>query len=143
MTRNCFAVINQRSDWDQYINLSTCSACIAELFFWLNNLSLLSPLDLFISDCSTDFYIFSDASETGAVGYIVNSPYICHKTWLDHEKVKSSTWREIKAIQLTLNSFKVLKDCSVTVNTNNQNAVIIVEKGSKVSELQYLALDIF
>ena len=143
MTRNCFAVINQRSDWDQYINLSTCSACIAELFFWLNNLSLLSPLDLFISDCSTDFYIFSDASETGAAGYIVNSPYICHETWLDHEKVKSSTWREIKAIQLTLNSFKVLKDCSVTVNTNNQNAVIIVEKGSKVSELQYLALDNF
>jgi hypothetical protein len=143
MTRNCFAVINQRSDWDQYINLSTCSACIAELFFWLNYLSLLSPLDLFISDCSTDFYIFSDASETGAAGFIVNSPYICHKAWLDHEKVKSSTWREIKAIQLTLKSLKVLKDCSVTVNTNNQNAVIIVEKGSKVSELQYLALDIF
>jgi hypothetical protein len=92
-------------DWDQYINLNTCSACIAELFFWLNNLSLLSPLDLFISDCSTDFYIFSDASETGAAGYIVNSPYICHKTWLDHEKVKSSTWREIKAIQLTLKTF--------------------------------------
>lgn len=143
MTRNCFAVINQRSDLDQYINLSTCSACIAELFFWLNNLSLLSPLDLFISDCSTDFYINSDASETGAAGYIVNSPYICHKTWLDHEKVKTSIWREIKAIQLTLKSFKVLKDCSVTVNMDNQNVVIIVEKGSKVSELQYLALDIF
>ena len=41
-------------------------------------------------------------------------------------------------------SFKeLLKNSSVTVHTDNQNAVSIVQKGSKVTDLQELALQIF
>ena len=60
------------------------------------------------------------------------------------EADKSSTWREIKAVELCLLSFKdVLKGSSVTCYTDSQNAASIILKGSKVHELQSLALTIF
>jgi len=55
------------------------------------------------------------------------------KRWLKSEAGKSSTWREIKAIELCLLSFKnVLKGSSVTCYTDGQNAASIVLKGIKV-----------
>ena len=66
------------------------------------------------------------------------------KTWLKLEAGKSSTQREIKAVELILLSFKdVLKGSSVTCYTNGQNAASIILKGSKVHELQSLVLTIF
>ena len=60
------------------------------------------------------------------------------------EASKSSTWREIKAVELCLLSFKdVLKGSSVTCYTDSQNAANIILKGSKVHELQSLALTVF
>jgi hypothetical protein len=60
------------------------------------------------------------------------------------EAGKSSTWREIKAVELCLLSFKdVLKGSSVICYTDSQNAASIILKGSKVHELQILALTIF
>jgi hypothetical protein len=56
----------------------------------------------------------------------------------------SSTWREIKAVELCLLSFKdVLMGSSVTCYNNSQNVASIILKGSKVHELQSLALTIF
>lgn len=66
------------------------------------------------------------------------------KTWLKSEAGKSSTWREIQAVELCLLSFKdVLKGSSVTWYTDSQTAASIILKGSKVHELQSLALTIF
>ena len=67
-----------------------------------------------------------------------------HKSWLHFEATKSSTWREIKAIQLCLLAFsKKLKESTVTFYTDSQNAASIVLKGSRIPELQALALSIF
>ncbi|VDI31447.1 Hypothetical predicted protein [Mytilus galloprovincialis] len=86
----------------------------------------------------------ADASNTGAAGYIDNLKQIMHKSWSDDEKLKSSTWREVKAIELSILSFaRLLKHCTVSFYTDNQNAVTIVHKGSKVPELQSLALSIY
>ncbi|CAC5400445.1 unnamed protein product [Mytilus coruscus] len=85
-----------------------------------------------------------DESNTAAAGYIDNLEQIIHKSWSDDEKLKSSTWREVKAKELSILSFaRLLKKCTVSFYTDNQNAVTIVHTGSKVPELQSLALSIY
>ena len=67
-----------------------------------------------------------------------------YETWLKLEAGKSSTWRDIKAAQLCLLSFKdVVNGSSVTCYTDSQNAASIILKETKVYELQSLALTIF
>ncbi|CAC5397189.1 unnamed protein product [Mytilus coruscus] len=142
MSRGLFTVINLRQDWDQSININHCSTCIRDLIFWRDNICKLEPVSLLRLD--SEFYIFTDASNTAAAGYIDNLEQIMHKSWSDDEKLKSSTWREVKAIELSLLSFaRLLKTCTVSFYTDNQNAVTIVHKGSKVPELQSLALSIY
>ena len=142
MSRGLFEVINLRQDWNQSININHCNACIRDLIFWRDNIFELEPVSLLGLD--SEFYIFTDASNTGAAGYIDNLKQIMHKSWSDDEKLKSSTWREVKAIELSILSFaRLLKHCTVSFYTDNQNAVTIVHKGSKVPELQSLALSIY
>ena len=67
-----------------------------------------------------------------------------HKYWVNKEATKSFTWREVKTIELFMDSFKhLLKISSVTFFTNNQNAACIIKKGRKIPELQTLALLIY
>ncbi|CAC5382187.1 unnamed protein product [Mytilus coruscus] len=123
MTRNIFSVINQREHCDQFVNIFTFPDCIEELRFWQENILSLKPSELF--NIYSDFHVFTDASDTGAGGFVSDSAYIFHKMWLNHEKVRSSTWREIKAIQICLKSCnKVLRNSTITVHTDNQNARI-------------------
>ncbi|CAC5420006.1 unnamed protein product [Mytilus coruscus] len=75
---------------------------------------------------------FTDASDTGAAGFIQNSTKFLHKMWLETERGRSSTWREVKAIQLCVSAFsKLLQNSIVTFHTDNKNAVSIINKGSK------------
>ena len=142
MTRNIFSVINIRDYWDQYVNIGKYPDCINELIFWRDNLPLLKAVDL-VKNIS-NFHIFTDASDTGAAGFIQNSTKILHKMWLETERGRSSTWREVKAIQLCVSAFsKLLQNSIVTFHTDNKNAVSIINKGSKVQELQQLSLEIY
>ncbi|CAC5377059.1 unnamed protein product [Mytilus coruscus] len=45
-------------------------------------------------DFSAHTDTFTDASDTGAAGFIQNSTKILHKMWLETERGRSSTWRE-------------------------------------------------
>ena len=84
------------------------------------------------------------ASDVSAGGFIKNSHLVMFKRWLKSEAGKSSTWRDIKAVELCLFSFKdVLKGSSITSYTDSQSAATITLKGSKVHELQSLAFTIF
>lgn len=50
------------------------------------------------------------------------------RIWTKSEAERSSTWRELKAIEVTLAMFKVeLQGKNVKVHTDNQNAVRIIE----------------
>ncbi|CAG2235115.1 unnamed protein product [Mytilus edulis] len=84
MTRNIFSVINIRDYWDQYVNIGKYPDCINELIFWRDNLPLLKAVDL-VKNIS-NFHIFTDASDTGAAGFIQNSTKILHKMWLETER---------------------------------------------------------
>ncbi|VDI45921.1 Hypothetical predicted protein, partial [Mytilus galloprovincialis] len=89
--------------------------------------------------------IYSDASGKGAGAYSVElDKKHFHETWDFSEAQESSTWRELKAIELALISFKnVFEGKTLKWYTANQNCVKIVKTGSMNEKLQILALSIF
>lgn len=112
------------------------------MLFWRDNVASIEPVPLLGK--ASEFNVFTDASDVAAAGYIEHLGCVMHKCWSAGEKLKSSTWREIKAIELSLYSFiSLFKDSTVSFYTDNKNAVSVVHKGSKNHELQMLALAIF
>ncbi|CAC5382726.1 unnamed protein product [Mytilus coruscus] len=115
---------------------------IREILFWRQNIVSLKPVAILRENW--DFKVFTDASDGAGAGFVANSDYIMHKQWLQHKVIKSSTWRELKAVELSIDSFKhLLSNSSVSFFTDNQSAVGIIQKGSYVPELQtkYFLLD--
>ena len=90
-------------------------------------------------------FVYSDASVTGCGSVItLNEETICHKMWADWEREKSSTWRELSAIDFSLRSFTDLfKSTHVKWFTDSQAAATIVEEGSVKFDLHMLAVNIF
>ena len=71
-------------------------------------------------------------------------PDIAHSQWSQYEASLSSTWRELKAVAMVLDSFaSKLAGHRVKWFTYNQNVVQIMEAGSKKQHLQVIALSIF
>jgi hypothetical protein len=137
-----FSALNQKLEWNSNLNIYHQQNCIRELMFWKLNVSNLKPVFLLEKESAYD--ILTETSDVGAAGFIKNSHLVMFEIWLKLEAGKSSTWREIKAVELCLLSFKdVLKGRSVTCYTDSQNAASSILKGSKVHELQSLALTIF
>ena len=88
--------------------------------------------------------LFTDSSLTGCGGFIQNSTYVCHKNWSAEESQKSSTCRELVAINFALEAFdNHLAGQLVSCNTDNHNVVRIIQACSMVKELQDTALSIF
>lgn len=81
--------------------------------------------------------LFSDASEFADAGYsIEQDTKIVHYMLSDWEKSKSSTWRELKAICVAIES--ICNDLSgrlVKVYIDNQNSLLIACKGSMNNKL--------
>ncbi|CAH3128854.1 unnamed protein product, partial [Porites lobata] len=76
--------------------------------------------------------------------FIQNENKVFHQNWSPAERKKSSTWRELKTVELALISFAPsLHSMQITWFTDNANVASIVHSGSKVPELQDLALRIF
>ena len=69
---------------------------------------------------------------------------MAHGAWSDEEMAQSSTWRELKAVRMTL-QFLVskLKNERVKWFSDNQNEVSILEIGSKKPNIQEEALAVF
>ena len=62
----------------------------------------------------------------------------------EEESEKSSTWREISAIEFTLKAFvHLLKNSSVLWKTDNYDSTFIVNSGSSKDDLQKTAGNIF
>ena len=142
ITRCMFSALNQKLDWNNNLNIYHKQNCIRELMFWKLNISNLKPVLILEKESAYD--IVTDDSDVGAAGLNKNSNLVMFETWLKLEAGKSSTWREIKAVELCLLSFKDgLKGRSVTCYIDSQNAAISILNGSKVHEPQSLALTIF
>jgi len=143
MTRKIYKEIDNRTNWDSNEFLSPM--VISELEFWHKNLDSLNKKSLFVIQ-NPEVFSFSDASSVACGGFVLkdSKAKIAHKNWSDVEKGKSSTWRELTAIEFCLKSFSpFLHSKTVFWNTDNQAASIIVEKGSRINELQKIALNIF
>lgn len=64
--------------------------------------------------------------------------------WTSEESGKSSTWREMKAVETTLlSSADKISNRTVKVYTDNQNVVKIVKSGSMKKDLHDIACKIF
>ncbi|XP_013410234.1 uncharacterized protein LOC106173608 [Lingula anatina] len=144
MTRNMHQVINDRRNWDGIEDLKDKSDLRNELKFWLSNIDRLNRRVMFVEDVPK-ILGFSDASEHACGGYLIRcNSEICHKMWSDSEKKRSSTWRKLKALFMSLQSFtKFIKNRKIGWFTDNQNVVRIVQTGSTKVHLQTLALNIF
>ena len=89
--------------------------------------------------------VYSDASEVAYGGYMVGvGGEVAHENWSLEESQKSSTWRELAAVERILRAFATnLTGGAVCWFTDNQAVSYIVEVGSRKEELQTLALAIF
>ena len=112
------------------------SYCIEELYFWRNNLNSIKVRDFFLFNKPQRF-AYSDASATGCGSVItLNEDCVCHKLWEPSECSKSSTWRELAAIDFSLESFApILEGSLVKWFTDSQTAARIIEVGSMELDL--------
>ena len=142
MTRSLYAVVNTKVSWDSTVVL-TKEAC-SELVFWSQNVGSLNCRCPWLPLCQPAKLVYSDASDYACGSFIHSEGKMFQQNWSPVERNNSSTWRELKAVELALISFAPsLLGKQVAWFTDNTNVVSIVHSGSKVTELQDLALRIF
>ena len=97
------------------------------MFFWTENLTCFG---------------FSDGSASGWCAVIaLELQHVCHKLWDSSEASKSSTRRELAAIDFAIESFSsVLESTHVKWYTDNQATAKIVDVGSMKPDLHKLRL---
>ena len=89
--------------------------------------------------------MYSDASETGYGGYVVeHGPCVAYGQWTQDEACQSFTWRELVAVFRVLSSVaNKLGNARVWWFTDNQNVACILQVGSKKPLLQAVAVKVF
>ena len=142
MTRSLYAVLNSKSAWCQKLVLTP--EALMEVRFWVGEMENFNGQHIWPRPSAVRL-VYSDASSTGHGGYLVeHGNKIANGHWSENESKQSSTWRELRAVQLVLESFQLqLKNERVRWFTDNQNVVRIVQHGSRISDLQTEALTIF
>ena len=142
MTRSMYGVLNAKQSWCQCLLLSPEAK--QELNFWLDQLSNFNGSDIWPRPSAVRM-VYSDASSTGYGGYMVeHGDKVATGQWSAEEANQSSTWRELHAVRLVLESFKgMLSNERIRWFTDNQNVVRIVLYGSRKPELEAEALSIF
>ena len=103
----------------------------SELKLWLAKIREFNGQNLWPKPSAVRV-VFSDASDTGFGGYTVeHGGLIANGQWSREEAQQSSTWRELRAVRLVLESFgPKLQNERVRWFTDNQNVVRIVLGGS-------------
>jgi ribonuclease HI len=128
--------------WDEIINMN--DEAKVEIKFWLNNCQSLPQKRFFAKKLLPDKIVYTDASSFPCECFAVETyTRVVHKMWSSEEALKSSTYRELKAVFITLFSLQdVFQNRLVKIYTDNQNVVRITNAGSMKSELQSLAIEI-
>jgi hypothetical protein len=84
MTRCMFSVLNEKSHWNQILNIAHTQDCIGELLFWKSNILKLEPQSLLQK--SSSYNLYTVASNSAAAGFIENFDLVIHKPWLPSEE---------------------------------------------------------
>ena len=129
MTRHCSMSVAAANDWDSKFKLD--QYCIQEIRFWENNIDKLDSRE--VNPISNN----SDASQSGCGAHMaLNGEQVCHKQWTEVESRKSSTWRELSAVEFALKSFlPMLKHSYVKWYSDSQVACTIARVGSMKKDL--------
>ena len=118
---------------------------IRELIFWRGNFLKLDGQPIWQSSPRIDVISYSDASSTGLGSYVVQlGDTVARGQWQQQDARRSSTYGELKAIRLVLDSFTQrlqFKECKH--RTDNQNTCSVLCIGSKNQDLQQEAIKIF
>ena len=139
MTRSLYVLLKY---WNDQLTLD--ERATAELQFWKSSLLGYDSQPIWRQPDAVRV-VYSDASDTGFGAYTVeHAGEVAHGHWDPLEAQQSSTWRELRAVGLVLDSLMVkLKNCTVRWFTDNQNVARILQVGSKTPLLQQEALHVF
>ena len=104
MTRGLYAALNKRLSWSQKLELTVEAS--EEMNFWINNLEKFNGHDIWPKPSAIRM-VYSDASNTGYGGYTVeHGNLVANGQWSKEEAAQSSTWHELHAVRMVLESFK-------------------------------------
>ena len=110
MTRSMYAMLDCREYWCQTIPIT--EEARKELNFWLEQIDSISGQEIWHSPSAVRV-VYSDASNTGYGGFTVEHRcHIVQGMWPEDEAKQSSTWREIRAVRLVLESLIPMQKCS-------------------------------
>ena len=114
-----------------------------ELTFWSSSLEGYNSRPIWHSPSAVRV-VYSDASETGNGGFVVeHGACVSHGQWTAEQAKYSSTWRELSAVRMVLAAVAdKLSNCRVRWFTDNQNVVRILQVGSRKPDLQSVALKV-
>uniref|UniRef100_A0A1X7USH4 Tyr recombinase domain-containing protein n=1 Tax=Amphimedon queenslandica TaxID=400682 RepID=A0A1X7USH4_AMPQE len=121
-TRGLYRLLNSRFSW--FVDLKVSLEAKEELRFWAEKLVLYNG-HRFWNAPSAVRVVFSDASGLGYGGYMVeHGCHVAQGQWTEHERGKSSTWRELAAVVRVLGAFaSKLAGNRVKWCTDNQNVI--------------------
>lgn len=116
-----------------------------ELLFWSENIDSLDFQSFAHYTRLPEIVLYTDASSHACAGFCVQiSDSRFHSVWSPVERSLSSTWRELRGVELALQSYAPQLDKKyVHVFTDCQNVARILEVGSVKPALQDIALRIF
>ena len=142
MTRSMYALLETRNSWGEGLEISPEAR--HELKFWEACLADYSFQPIWHRPSAVRV-VYSDASETGYGGYVVeHGACVSYGQWTESEAEQSSTWRELAAVlQVLMGVARKLANYRVRWFTDNQNVSRILMVGSKKAHLQDLALRVF
>ena len=112
-TRSMYCLLNSRTLWVDRLIIN--DEVKEELYFWRSCVDEFNGQKLWKS-ASAVRVVYSDASGTGYAGYTVeHGCHVAHGQWMECEKGKSSTWRELAAVARVLEAVSgLLCNCSLS-----------------------------
>ena len=115
-SRHLYVVQSNVVCWSEQISLTHYA--LGEIQFWIDNLAELVGQPMWHSSPCNDAISYSDTSSSEWTGYVVQlGSLVARGEWDDLDFIPSSTYRELKAVRLTLESFAChlfSKDCKHT-----------------------------
>ena len=103
MTRSLYHVLYGRFSWNSNVQLT--DEAIREIMFWKLNARSLNGRAAWPTESKPSKIVYSDASDYACSSFVENEGKVFQQNWSSDERKKSSTWRELKAVQLAISSF--------------------------------------
>ncbi len=140
-TRSLYTVLDSRNTWCKYLPLSpeVCDELELGRSVWL--ITICSQY----GSPSAMRVLYSDASETGYGGYVVeHGPCVAYGQWTSEEAKRRSTWQELAAVDGVISAVApTLSNTCVRWFTVNQDVARTLIVGSKKNMLHVITLNIF